>query len=112
MKTSYQIECSALKNGVAVIVALMIAGSCAWAAGKPNIVFILADDLGSADAGFRGGKTPTPNLDRIAAESLELTQHYVYPVCSPTRAALLSGRYATGSESPTRRTRARFHGKP
>ena len=62
---------------------------------RPNILFIIADDLGWADVAFHGGNKPTPNLDRLAAESLELTQHYVYPVCSPTRAALLSGRYAT-----------------
>src|SRR3712207_8385505 len=37
----------------------------------------------------------TPNLDRLRSQGLELTQHYSYPVCSPTRAALLSGRYAT-----------------
>ena len=61
----------------------------------PNIIVILADDLGWADVSFHGGNAPTPNLDKLASESLELTQHYVYPVCSPTRAALLSGRYAT-----------------
>jgi arylsulfatase A-like enzyme len=64
-------------------------------ASQPNIIFIIADDLGWADVGFHGGKAPTPNLDRLAKESLELTHHYVYPVCSPTRAALLSGRYST-----------------
>lgn len=62
---------------------------------RPNIIFILADDLGWADVGFHGGITPTPHLDKLAKESVELTQHYVYPVCSPTRASLLSGRYAS-----------------
>src|SRR5262249_49363437 len=62
---------------------------------RPNVVFILADDLGWGSVGFHGGKVPTPNLDRLKGESVELTQHYVYPVCSPTRAALLSGRYAS-----------------
>jgi len=62
---------------------------------RPNIVFIMADDLGWADVAFHRGNVPTPNLDRLAADGVELTQHYVYPVCSPTRAALLSGRYAT-----------------
>ncbi len=60
---------------------------------KPNIVFILIDDLGWADVGFHGGKVPTPHLDKLVGESVELTQHYVAPVCSPTRASLLSGRY-------------------
>jgi arylsulfatase A-like enzyme len=65
------------------------------AATPPNIIFIIADDLGWGDVAFHGGNVPTPNLDKLAAGSVELTQHYVYPVCSPTRAALLSGRYAT-----------------
>ncbi len=59
---------------------------------KPNIVFIMADDLGWGDVGFHGGTAPTPNLDRLAAEGLELTRHYVAPVCSPTRSALMTGR--------------------
>lgn len=61
-------------------------------ASKPNIVFIMADDLGWADVAFHGGNAPTPNLDRLAREGLELTQHYVAPVCSPTRTGLMTGR--------------------
>ena len=59
---------------------------------RPNIVFIMADDLGWADVAFHGGNTPTPHLDKLARESLELSQHYVAPVCSPTRTGLLTGR--------------------
>ena len=59
---------------------------------RPNIVFIIADDLGWADVGFHGGDAPTPNLDRLTNDGLELTQHYVAPVCSPTRAGFLTGR--------------------
>jgi arylsulfatase A-like enzyme len=59
---------------------------------RPNIVFMMADDLGWADVGFHGGVAPTPNLDRLAATSAELTQHYVAPVCSPTRTGLMTGR--------------------
>ncbi len=59
---------------------------------QPNIVFIIADDLGFADVAFHGGNAPTPNLDRLAREGLELTAHYVAPVCSPTRTGLLTGR--------------------
>lgn len=59
---------------------------------RPDIVFIIADDLGWADVAFHGGNAPTPNLDRIKREGIELTQHYVAPVCSPTRAGLLTGR--------------------
>ena len=58
----------------------------------PNIVLILADDLGWADVAFHDGNAPTPHLDRLAREGLELTAHYVAPVCSPTRSALLTGR--------------------
>jgi arylsulfatase A-like enzyme len=60
--------------------------------GRPNIVFIMADDLGWADVAFHGGNAPTPHLDRLAREGLELAQHYVAPVCSPTRSGLLTGR--------------------
>lgn len=63
------------------------------AATPPNIVFIMADDLGWADLAFHGGNAPTPHLDKLAKEGLELTQHYVAPVCSPTRASLMTGRY-------------------
>ena len=62
-------------------------------AAPPNLVFILADDLGWADVAFHGGSAPTPHLDRLAKEGLELTQHYVAPVCSPTRASLMTGRF-------------------
>jgi arylsulfatase A-like enzyme len=60
----------------------------------PNIVFILADDLGREDCGFMGGKTiKTPNLDKLAAGGAVFDAFYVQPVCSPTRAALMTGRY-------------------
>src|SRR5688572_18424606 len=64
----------------------------AEAATRPNIVVILADDLGYGDVGFNGGSAKTPHLDQLAATGLKLTAHYVHPMCSPTRAALLSGR--------------------
>lgn len=61
---------------------------------KPNIVVILADDLGFADVGFNGGREiQTPNIDKLAAAGARLDQFYVQPVCSPTRAALMTGRY-------------------
>ena len=59
----------------------------------PDIVIVLADDLGWKDVGFHGAGFPTPNIDRIAAEGVELTRLYAAPVCSPTRVALLTGRY-------------------
>lgn len=62
---------------------------------KPNVVIILADDLGYADVGFNGCKDiPTPNLDRLAKEGLRCTNGYVtHSFCSPTRAGLMAGRY-------------------
>lgn len=63
------------------------------AAPRPNIVFILSDDHGWADVGWHGTEVKTPNLDRLAAAGARLEQFYVQPLCSPTRAALLTGRY-------------------
>jgi arylsulfatase A-like enzyme len=66
------------------------------AADKPNIVYFLIDDLGYADCGFNGGKDiQTPNIDKLAKEGAVLKSYYVQPVCSPTRSALMTGRYAT-----------------
>jgi arylsulfatase A-like enzyme len=66
----------------------------ASAPARPNVVLIVADDMGFADVGFNGGTDiKTPNLDRLAASGARLEHFYVQPVCSPTRAALLTGRY-------------------
>src|SRR5688500_7770656 len=65
----------------------------ASAAQRPNIIVILADDLGSGDVGWRGSQVKTPNLDKLALGGARLEQFYVQPLCSPTRAALLTGRY-------------------
>src|SRR5215203_3572831 len=63
-------------------------------ADAPHVVFILADDLGREDCGFMGGKQiKTPHLDKLAASGAKLSAFYVQPVCSPTRAALMTGRY-------------------
>ena len=60
----------------------------------PNFLVILADDLGHDDVGFNGAKViRTPHIDALAASGARLTQFYVQPLCSPTRAALLTGRY-------------------
>ena len=68
----------------------------ACAAPKPDIVFLLIDDLGYADCGFNGGKQIlTPNIDRLAKAGAVLEHFYVQPVCSPTRSTLLTGRYPT-----------------
>jgi arylsulfatase A-like enzyme len=59
----------------------------------PNIILILADDLGFSDLGCFGSEIPTPNLDRMASEGLRMTQFYTTPRCCPSRAALLTGLY-------------------
>ena len=62
---------------------------------SPNLIIILADDLGYSDVGFNGCKDiPTPNIDAIANNGVKFTDGYVtYPVCGPSRAGLLTGRY-------------------
>ena len=60
---------------------------------KPDILFILSDDQGSYDVGWRGGEIKTPNLDKLANSGVRLEKFYVQPLCSPTRAALMTGRY-------------------
>jgi arylsulfatase len=63
---------------------------------KPNILIILVDDMGYGDPGaFGGGEmagAPTPNIDRLGANGLKLTSAYASPLCTPTRAALMTGR--------------------
>ena len=79
----------------------------------PNIVHIIADDLGWNDVGFHGSEIQTPAIDQLATESVVLERFYVTPICSPTRAGVLTGRYPfrfgiwDGVVSPTKR-----HGLP
>ncbi len=63
------------------------------ATAKPNILLIVADDLGWSDVGWHGGFSKTPVMDKLVKSGVELDQHYVQPVCTPTRTALMSGRY-------------------
>src|SRR4051794_16984448 len=74
------------------LVALLVITTAA-AAEKPNIVFLLADDLGYSDVGFHQSEIKTPHIDGLAAGGARLEAFYVQPVCSPTRASLLTGRY-------------------
>lgn len=60
---------------------------------RPNILLIVADDMGWADVGYHNAEIRSPNLDRLCAAGIELDQHYVQPQCTPTRVALLTGRY-------------------
>ncbi len=84
--------------GCAFIVGAMVAAVPAAAQQKPNVVFILADNVGYGDLGVYGGGelrgAPTPRIDQLAAEGLRLTQFLVEPACTPSRAALLTGQYS------------------
>ncbi len=90
---------SARAGFVAALLSVWIAASAATppapARGStPNVIIILADDLGYGDLGSYGGKRMrTPNLDRLAAEGMRFTSFYAQPVCGPSRAALMTGSY-------------------
>ncbi len=75
------------------LLVLFALSSPAMAEGRPNVVIFVADDLGWADVGFHGEEViETPSLDRLAAEGVQLDRFYTTPICSPTRAALMTGR--------------------
>lgn len=77
---------------LAVIAASILASAQVTAAERPNVVVIVADDLGWADVGYHGGNIDTPSLDRLAEQGVQLNRFYTTPICSPTRAALMTGR--------------------
>ena len=88
-------ECT-MRNAIILTAVLAAAGPAhsAEPAHRPNIVLILADDLGYGDLGCYGGSTPTPNIDSLAKDGVKLTTFYSNgPECTPTRTALLTGRY-------------------
>src|SRR3954447_4646927 len=79
----------------AALLGLAAPASAAEPARRPNVVLILADDLGYAELGCYGQqKIKTPNLDRMAREGMRFTQHYTStPVCAPARCMLMTGRH-------------------
>lgn len=79
-----------------IFLSVLLLGLCSTShsADKPNVVFILADDLGFSDLGCYGGEIETPNLDMLAANGLRYSQFYNTARCWPSRAALLTGYYA------------------
>jgi len=77
-----------------LLLCLLICSVASQAANqKPNIIYIVADDLGWKDVGFHGSDIKTPNIDKLAETGAKLEQFYVQPMCTPTRAAFLTGRY-------------------
>src|SRR5262245_51449513 len=93
-------------KSVFITLALLVSASLVTAADtRPNILIFVADDLGWADVPWHGSPYNMPNLLRLAENSLKLECHYVHPMCSPTRSALMTGRYAsrfgvTGAQNP------------
>lgn len=82
-------------NKCAAFLAFSLAACTAVAAsGKPNIVYFLIDDMGFADCGFNGGKDiQTPVIDALSSQGTVFQDYYVQPVCSTSRACLMTGRY-------------------
>lgn len=79
--------------GLAALTASAVSISPAQTARQPNIVYIVADDLGWKDVGFQGSDIRTPNLDKLAQQGVRFTEFYAQPMSTPTRAALMTGRY-------------------
>jgi arylsulfatase A-like enzyme len=96
---------------LAGLLAFIVAGLTGVAAAerRPNVVYVMTDDQGYGDIAAHGNPVlHTPNLDRMHRESVRLTEFHVSPTCSPTRAALMTGRHefrsgVTHSGSPSRR---------
>jgi arylsulfatase A-like enzyme len=87
-----------MKNKVSVLILVLLSISylakLAVAEDRPHIIVMVADDLGWQDVSYHGeGKISTPHLDSLASRGVQLDQFYVQPVCSPTRGALMTGRY-------------------
>ena len=82
-----------LALAVGVTLVIFLAGISLRPAQKPNIIFIMADDMGYSDIGCYGGEINTPNIDRLAANGLKLRSFYNNARCCPTRASLLTGQY-------------------
>jgi arylsulfatase A-like enzyme len=92
-----------------LLILCLFAGALHAAPRRPNVILFLVDDMGWMDCGAYGSKFyPTPNMDRFAARALRFTDAYAQPLCSPTRASLLTGKYsarhgitsATGHQPP------------
>jgi len=68
--------------------------NCGSSKSSPNVLLIVVDDVGNSDMGFSAGNMPTPYLDSLARRGVILDNYYTHPVCTPSRAALLTGRYS------------------
>src|SRR4051812_28395017 len=94
MTSDYGNRSSSMTRIVLLVAAVLAAlAPAVRAAGRPNVIVILADDMGYSDLGCYGGELRTPNLDALAADGLRFTQFYNCARCCPTRASLLTGLY-------------------
>ena len=84
---------SGIRRALWLCLLLVVAGLAAQEGSRPNILLIVADDMGYSDIGCYGGKVDTPNLDALAANGLRYTQFYNTAKCCPSRASLLTGLY-------------------
>ncbi len=102
------------KMAISALGSFLCIGSCATLKRKPNFVFILVDDLGWMDLGCQGSSFyETPNIDRLAEQGMRFTQAYsACPVCSPTRAALLTGKDTARLQFTGHITRHKRHRHP
>src|ERR1700690_478696 len=82
-----------LKGTIGLSALALVSAMMAKADAKPNVVFILADDLGWKDVGYHGSDIKTPNIDQLAQTGARLEQFYAQQICTPSRAALMTGRY-------------------
>ncbi|MCH2596891.1 MAG: sulfatase-like hydrolase/transferase, partial [Pirellulales bacterium] len=80
--------------------------------GHPNILILLADDLGWNDVGYHGSQIKTPHIDRLADGGVVLAQHYVPPMCSTPRAAKASAERRNGTRSSLRASKRRGFAAP
>ena len=86
--------CRLFLASVCCVLAVAVAGS--QAATRPNVILVITDDQGYGDVGVHGNSMiRTPNLDKLHEQSVRLTDYHVDPTCSPTRSALMTGRYST-----------------
>lgn len=88
--------------GASIVLCILsfLSATGANASERPNVLFILADDLGWGDIGYNGSPAETPSIDRLAREGVNLKQHYVQPMCTPTRVAFLTGLYPSRIGDP------------
>lgn len=82
-----------MKALVALLIAICFASPTEAGEARPNVILIVTDDQGWSDVGYHNEEVRTPNIDKLVSMGVELDAHYVQPQCTPTRVALLTGRY-------------------